>query len=175
MQPRRRARLPVLVYCEGVHDTVFMRHLAELYTPVNTRNSFDIKTGSGGSPRSLAERAGRVVGAYEARMVKFDNDRGDEELEAALAYGSVVRPCYCTPCIEATMLEVLEPGRSYATRSTQYCKDRFHRNHIAEADRTRSQRYQQVFPKELLDDARLRVPQLDAMIRIFEEGDRWSG
>lgn len=175
MRPRRRARLPVLVYCEGVHDTVFMRHVAELYSAVNTRNSFDIKTGSGGSPRSLAERAGRVVGAYEARMVKFDNDRGDDELKAALAYGSTVKLCYCTPCIEATLLEVLEPGRSYANHSTQYCKDRLHRRYIAEPDRAKPQRYQQIFPKELLDEARTRVVQLDVMIRIFEEGDRWGG
>lgn len=172
MHPRRRARLPVLVYCEGVHDAVFMRHLAELYGGDNTRNSFDIKIGSGGSPRSLVERAARVVGAYETRVVQFDNDRGDAELEAARQATDRILVCFCTPCIEATLLEILEPGKSYMVATTQQCKDRLHREYIPESDRARLYKYQQLYTKAVLDEARTRVPQLDAMIRIFEDGDR---
>lgn len=174
MPARRRARIPVLIYCEGVHDATFMKHLADLYGDSNLRNNFEIKTGTGGSPRSLVEKASRVVGAYEARIVKFDNDRGDDELQMAVGYSSGILACFCTPCIEATLLEILEVGKSYGSTPTQQCKERLHREYIAERDRSKQQKYQQLFPKDKLEGARLRVPQLDAMIRIFEHGDRWS-
>ena len=171
MAVRRRARVPILVYCEGVHDAIFMRHLWEVYSDSNVRNSFDIKTGAGGSPLSIVEKARRVVGAYEARFVKFDNDRGEKELQAALSQPNDVRCCVCTPCIEATLLEILE-GKSYSNRPSQWCKSRFHSRYIAEVDRGRIHTYRQLFPRDVLEEARQRMPQLERMIRIFEHGEK---
>ena len=172
MRKQRAAKIPVLIYCEGKHDAAFVRYLQQLYAPANERNSFDIKPGVGGGAVSVVRNARRVEGDYALRIAKFDNDRGAEELKAALTEcRKSLLPCICTPCIEATMLETLE-GKLYADVPTATCKRQFH-TYIPEDRRIDVEQYTKLFPPELLKDARLRVPTLDAIIRIFEEGEQW--
>lgn len=174
MRKQRAAKIPVLIYCEGKHDAAFVRHIQQLYAPANERNSFDIKPGVGGGAVSVVRNARRVEGDYALRIAKFDNDRGSEELKTALAecWESLL-PCICTPCIEATMLEILE-GKLYTDVPTATCKRQLHA-YIPEDRRLDIEQYAKLFPPELLEDARLRVPALDAIIRIFEEGEQWTG
>jgi hypothetical protein len=173
MRKQRAAKIPVLIYCEGKHDAAFVRYIRGVYAPSNDHNSFDVKPGVGGGALSVVRNARRVEGDYALRIAKFDNDRGDEELCTALneCQGSVL-PCICTPCIEATMLEVIE-GKSYAGVSTAACKRQFH-THIPEDRRLNIEQYAHLFPKELLETARRKVGALDVIIRIFEEGEAWK-
>ncbi len=174
MRKQRAAKIPVLIYCEGKHDATFVRYLQRVYAPANERNSFDVKPGVGGGAISVVRNAQRVEGDYALRVAKFDNDRGDDELKAALAEcRESLLPCICTPCIEATMLEVLE-GKSYGDITTAACKRQFH-TYIPEDRRLDIEQYARLFPRELLESARSRVKALDAIIRVFEEGEQWTG
>ena len=52
--------------------------------------------------------------------------------------------------------------------SSQQLKDYFEEHYIPEKKRTDLVTYKKVFPKELLDEARKREPELDAMIKVME-------
>ena len=75
MRFRRRALIPILIYCEGLHDQLFVRHLQQLYKPKDSPYSFDIQKGDGGSPKSLVKKAANRPGAYVKLLVVCDNDR----------------------------------------------------------------------------------------------------
>ena len=176
MTPRRRASSPVLIYCEGLRDATFLRLLNSFYGSANSAYAFTVKTGAGGSPASLVQKATLVTGSYDLRITKLDNDRGEDELReaTALAVRVGVGLCVCTPCIEGTFLQILEPGPNHLRWSTKQCKDRFRNYHLGGRAQAGIQSYQNIFSKSLLDDTRQQVPQLDAMIRIFEQGRHWA-
>lgn len=173
MRKQRAAKIPVLIYCEGKHDAAFVRYIQSVYTSGRNLTSFDVKPGVGGGALSVVRNARRVEGDYALRIAKFDNDRGDEELKTALKEcQGLVLPCICTPCIEATMLEIIE-GKAYIGVNTAACKRQFH-TYIPEDRRLDIEQYAHLFPKELLETARRKVTALDAIIRIFEEGEQWT-
>ncbi len=175
MTPRRNVSSPVLVYCEGLRDATFLRLLNSFYGNANSAYAFTIKTGAGGSPVGLVQKAVLVAGSYDIRITKLDNDRGEDELREAIALAakSGVGLCICTPCIESTFLQILEPGPNYSRWSTKRCKDRFQDQYLGGRSQAGVQGYRNIFNKSLLDNARRRVIQLDVMIRIFEQGKHW--
>ena len=105
MGSRRRVLNPVLIYCEGVHDQVFVRHLHQLYKPGGSQYYFDIQRGGGGSPRGLVVKARNRPGLYGSRLVVCDSDRGFAELKDAdeAASKSGVEIIAFQPCLEATI------------------------------------------------------------------------
>ena len=154
---------------------VFMSHLKKIYGSLNLSVHFEVKSGSGGAPSSVVLGAGKVLGDFGVRIAKFDNDKGVQALNAAYDMGNGVRMAYCTPAIEATLLEILEPGKNYRTRSTQFCKRRLHSNYIAEMDRTNPSKYDDLFSFDVLEAARTKHARLNRIIQIFEQGINWEG
>lgn len=154
---------------------MFMRHLKKLYANSDQSVHFEVKSGSGGAPASVVLGAKKVLGDFDSRIAKFDNDKGEDALEAAYGLNTGVQLVYCTPAIEATMLEILELGRSYRTHSTQNCKKRLHSNYLAASDRMNPLKYDELFSLEILETARLQHVRLNRLIKIFEEGVAWEG
>lgn len=172
---RRKQKQTVLIYCEGPHDMMFMKHLKKLYVTGDQSVHFEIKPGSGGAPSSVVLGASKVLGDFDVRIAKFDNDKGVKALEAAYDMNADIRIAYCTPAIEATMLEILEPGKNYRTHNTQGCKRRLHGNYIAESDRMTPSKYDDLFSLDVLEAARTKHARLNRIIQIFEQGINWEG
>ncbi len=173
-QRKRRQKQTILVYCEGLHDVIFMKHLKRIYAPTNSSIHFEIKTGNGGSPVSIVRDATNVLGSFDVRIAKFDNDMGEIALCAALRAKKDTKAIYCTPAIEATLLEILEPNKSYRNYATQTCKRRLHAKYLSEADRTNPQKYDELYGFDVLNEARLRQATLNHLIEIFEKGAQWK-
>ena len=154
---------------------MFMKHLKSLYALNSSTVHFEIKSGTGGSPASIVQGATKVPGSFDTRVAKFDNDMGVNALAAAYRSKGEVKVIYCTPAIEATMLEILEPGKSYRNHATRTCKRRLHRQYMSESDRLDLQKYNTVFSLEVLNEARTRHTRLDRLIDIFEYDVQWQG
>lgn len=154
---------------------MFMKHLKKLYTSSDSSVHFEIKSGTGGAPASIVLGARKVAGDFNNRIAKFDNDKGARALEAAYGMNTDIKMTYCTPAIEATMLEILEPGKNYRTSTTQNCKKRLHTHYIAESDRMNPSKYDEFFDYSTLEKARLKHARLNRMIAIFELGVDWKG
>ncbi len=154
---------------------MFMKHLKKNYAHKSPSVHFEIKAGSEGAPVSIVTGASKVLGAFDIRIAKFDNDQGVEALRAACSVNKDIRITYCTPAVEATMLEVLEPGKSYLTQSTKNCKRALHQTYISESNRMDPSKYDDIFPFEVLEGARRQHIRLNSLISIFEQGVRWEG
>ena len=169
MRFRRRALRPILIYCEGLHDQLFVRHLQQLYKPKNSPYSFDIQKGDGGSPKSLVKKAANRPGAYVKLLVVCDNDRGEDELNEALsiASGTNAELIAFKPCLEAAILDILEPGYTSPRRTTEACKRRLHQQHMAEAKRSNLANYT-IIKRSLINRARADNQQLDQIAGFLE-------
>ena len=168
---RRRVLSPVLIYCEGIHDQVFVRHLHQLYKPGGSQYYFDIQRGGGGgSPRGLVVKARNRPGSYESRLVVCDSDRGFAELKNAgeVASKSGVGIIAFQPCLEATILGILEPRLKCAGWSTEQYKRHLHQKHIGGPKRSDPRSYS-VIERGLVDKARTNNEQLAELVRLFEK------
>ncbi|MYB40381.1 hypothetical protein F4X86_03915, partial [Candidatus Saccharibacteria bacterium] len=143
MRHRRRVLIPILIYCEGLHDQLFVRYLQRLYKPKSSPYSFSIQKGDGGSSKSLVEKAANRSGAYTRRLVVCDNDRGEEEFNRALlaALEKDVDLIAFKPCLEAVILDILEPNYNSSRRTTEECKRRLHQRHMSAAKRSNLENY----------------------------------
>lgn len=169
MSPHKRLLIPILVYCEGLHDQVFTRHLMRVYRIADSPYYFDIKRGDGGSPQSLAEKALKMPGQYQERIIIFDNDRGAVDLDAAkkAAKGRQATLSYFDPSLEFVLLRVLEPRKDHSGKSTEELKRYFHDNYIQHRDRGNIDSYK-IFTKEILEVARKQIPDLHEKINYLE-------
>lgn len=154
---------------------MFMKHLKSIYMPDDSSIHFEIKAGTGGAPVSVVQGALKVAGSFDARIAKFDNDMGKKALSAAHQKKDNIKAIYCTPAIEATLLEILEPGKNYKNHSTQNCKKRLHAKYMPEVDRMNLQKYNDIFEIGMLNEARARHTRLNHLIEIFELGIHWQG
>lgn len=155
-----------LVYCEGVHDLTFLRHLIKLYTRERTvTTKFRTKQGKGGSPDTLVIEALNTPGDFDRRLVKADRDRDPAEIERAesLAAEHSAVVVWSIPCLEALLLSVIDGG-DYSGRQSKDCKDMFESTHIKAEKRTDGQAYTRIYTLEVLEAARQRLPELDQLV-----------
>lgn len=163
-----RTKRTRLIYCEGAADKAFLECIKSIYAS-DTYN-VDIKPGSGGDQVSLAETSVRVGSFYEDRYLKIDGDR-DSDWENS-AYTSIedfgeknnLVILKSTPMLEKLLVNILEPNKSL---SQSRWKGYFERMYISEPKRTDKREYKTVFTKNILDEAKVRLPELQALIDIF--------
>jgi hypothetical protein len=173
--PQRVVRETVLVFCEGEREQVFVRHLRHLYCCGRigtTSPSVTVRKGRGGSADGLVNDATRAPGAYKRRLVKLDADRPPEELERAqgLANTANIMLCISEPCLEALLMKILEPDTYFSGWTTKRFKRTFERKYIPEAKRSIPLCYRPLFTKEILEEARQRIPELDSLLDFIVNG-----
>ena len=128
MSPRR-SLIPVLIYCEGLHDQTFVKHLHSLYGSASPQHYFDIQAGKGGSPKSLVVKANNKPGGYQFRFVVCDGDRSQKELNDASTWAARhnLSLVVLEPCLEAIMLSILEPK----LKTSAWTAARYKKTHTA--------------------------------------------
>jgi len=167
-QKRRQAKQSFLVYVEGLHEENFLKHLRALYTRESGKN-IKIVRGSGGSTDTLITRAIREIGDYDKRVIIFDNDKPRVEMDLARknAKSKNITVIENTPCLEALLLTILNPGTEYSRKSSSWCKKTFQQDYIDYRSRLNNQTYLEIFPKKLLDFRRVTVPVLDKILSLI--------
>lgn len=164
---RRRTKKTRLVYCEGAHDKAFLDCLKSVYA--TDAYNVDIKRGTGGDQVHLAEEAIKKGRAYDEQCLKIDGDRPEDEMEQAdsvAADGNVV-VMRTIPCVERLLINILEPSKRIASWSSTRLKNYFEANYIPENKRTDVRAYKAIFTKAALDNAKVRLPELQALIDLF--------
>jgi hypothetical protein len=175
MSTKRRAdrviRATALAYGEGEHDQALLRYLVSLYccnNPLN-RPKITVRKGRGGSTHGIVEDALRVPGNFNRRLIKLDKDRSADEIAIAekIAEQYNCELHFSVPCIEALLLEILEPNKSYRDKSSSECKSAF-ANYMPDSKRGNPANYAALFPKSKLTRARKRLAELDELLKFLE-------
>lgn len=165
----RSVRKTALIYCEGAHDLAFVRHLINTYTNAGkTSIRIRAKQGKGGAPDTLVMEANNVLGGFDRRAVKLDRDRADSENkkaeDASEKLGIVL--IWSKPCIEALLLEILE-NKDFSAYKSKTCKQRFEKHYIPSGKRTDSRAYESLFPLSIIEAARKKLPELEALVQFI--------
>ena len=168
---KRVVRKTTLIYCEGMCDEIFVKHLKSLYLD-REKIAVTVTSGNGGYPVKLVNDAITSIEAFDRRCVVLDNDRASQEMEKARIIAKKSDICLIenTPCLEALLLSILKDGKNFNTKSSKWCKSQFQMGYITESKRRSTQEYENVFPKSLLDEMRVKVENLNKLLRILENG-----
>ncbi len=169
---QRVVRATALMFGEGKEDQVFLSHLVTLYAAGknSTRPKLTVRKGRGGSADGIVQDARKVPGNFNRRLVKLDQDKSQGEIDEAIRIAEHyhIQLVFSKPCLEGMLLSILEPNNSYADKSSSYCKSRFEGKYIQAAKRGLAAPYMKLFTRDLLDQARSRVIELDELILYIE-------
>lgn len=168
MPRRRRTKKTRLVYCEGAHDRAFLECIKSVYS--SEVYTVDVRRGAGGDQPHLVEAANKKGRAYDQAFLKVDGDRDLEEMATAdsLAEELKVILLRTKPCLEALLITILEPNKRIGSWNAARLKRYFQETYIPESKRTDARAYSAVFTKQVLDEARGRLAELDALVRLFQ-------
>ncbi|MBU3964751.1 RloB domain-containing protein [Patescibacteria group bacterium] len=168
---RRSAKRTLLMYGEGLGEEVFLKHLRSLYA-YNSGVSVTIRNGKGGNPKSVVVNAINEPGDFKRRIVVLDNDKKQKEMKQACdeAKKKRVEILENSPCLEATLLSILRPGQNFSTKQSAWCKSEFETNYMDKKKRTELAEYIKIFSKQVLDNQRSNIAELNAFISIMENG-----
>ena len=166
---RRRASRTLLMYGEGLSEETFLKYLRGLYS----RDSgvfVTIRNGRGGTAINIISNAINEPGAFDRKIVILDNDKSRQEMSQARgeAKRQGIELLENSPCLEATLLEILRPGKSFSEKKSLWCKSEFESNYLNKKKRTELGEYAKCFPKAMLDIRRAKVPKLDKLISMME-------
>jgi len=132
-----------------------------------------VECGSGGSPRSVVEKAVRLKGsrAYDKCFVLVDSDlpfEPDGELKRRMNKKPRIEMLKATPCIEGLLLAIVNPEFSQQATTSSEGKRIFESNHLPEDKKTDKCSYERIFSKQMIEERRAVVPELDSILRAME-------
>ena len=166
---RRAASQTLLMYGEGLGEEIFLKYLRSLYAR-DSGVAVTIRKGKGGNAVSIIIDATNTPGAFDKRVVIMDNDRGEQEMtrarEAARQRG--VELLENSPCLEAILLSTLNNGQSYPNKNSDWCKSEFESKYLDKKKRTEINEYGKIFPKNMLDEQRRKVRDLNRLVLLME-------
>jgi len=163
-----RTKRTRLIYCEGAEDKAFLDCLKSIY--ISDVYNVDIKSGTGGDQVSLAETAFRVGVFYEDRYLKIDGDRDSDWNNSSYIsiedFGNKnnLMILKSIPILEKLLVNILDPNKSL---NDLRWKSHFERNYIGTNKRTDVREYQRLFTRNVIEEARARLPELQSLIDIF--------
>lgn len=169
----RKTKTTVLIVGEGSKDKAFLRHLQDMYVSREDDIIVKIECASGGSPRSILEKATRLRSTrdYDRCVVLIDKDRlleTDRELRRRMKEHPPVQIVWIKPCMEGLLLEILRyPDFSRHNASTDFCKRQFE-FHIPIDRQTEKSSYARIFPKAKLDSCCSRVRDLHTILKAMQ-------
>ncbi len=168
-QKPRSAKKTLLVFGEGLGEEMFLKRLKGLYA-FNSDVVVTIGKGKGGTPRNVVLDAQKRPGAFDSKVVFVDNDKSEKEMQEARdeARKRGIIIIENTPCLEALLLSILNGGKSFTEKKSKWCKSEFESIHIKKEKRSEAREYEKLFTKELLEEQRLRIPELDYIINLIE-------
>ncbi|HBI17100.1 MAG: hypothetical protein UR60_C0021G0020 [Candidatus Moranbacteria bacterium GW2011_GWF2_34_56] len=166
----KKQKRTILFYGEGADEDVFLRYLNTIYGKHNINLRIKIKNGSGGAPDMVVKKAINYYGDFDARVVIIDTDRPKIEIEAArkMAKDSGVFLIENNPCLEALLLRILNVGKIIKNKKSEYYKKEFEKGHICERKRCNVDEYKKIFPKNILDNKRKEIEELNKIIGFME-------
>lgn len=160
-RPLRKTNRTVLIIVEGGTEEAFVTHLKSLYYRRGMQLSVSIRNAHGHGPQGVIDKLKSVAQTadFDHRIAVLDADVPLRAAEVEWLRVEKVETIVSAPAIEATLLAIL--GK-YVPGITGACKSDLQK--YASGDQTDARYYQKYFPLERLEQARGRVPILDALI-----------
>jgi len=153
----RKERKTLYAFGEGETEKAFLRHLKILYSGNNIKIS--VKDLSGGCPDDMIDKAVRIVlhGIYDEKFIVLDEERdkgifiSEEGKNKAKKYGLDIIDLQ--PCVEGLFLLILGKEKdSILVMHAEQCKKEFEDNYLDAQKKLNFTEYQNILPKELLEE-----------------------
>lgn len=164
---RRPKKTTVLAFGEGEDEKIFLRRLVAHYC---RRDKVTVATGyaGGGSPSYIFSRAllYRNGEKRDFEFVLLDTDKAWPDEMIAQAQLMEIELIGSDPCLESFFLEILESEEKCTGLGSRRCKEIFEKN-FSRGNFTEEE-CERLFTKAVLNEARLRIPVLDKLIRRIE-------
>ncbi|HQC86969.1 MAG TPA: hypothetical protein PLN82_14000 [Rhodoferax sp.] len=160
----RHVARTVLLAGEGDAEVLFMQHLKGLYVQRGSGIVITIKNARGKGAAHVVDFAFRQSrnAAYDVKAALLDTDAGWSDKTRAMARKAKVQVLPCEPCLEAMLLTVHRvPIEGHTTAQLKHSFEA--RFGCAASDATTLRH----FNRELLDEARTRIPVLDALLNLL--------
>lgn len=169
---RRAASQTLLMYGEGLGEETFLKYLRSLYAR-GSGVSIIIRNGKGGNAVNIVIDASNAPGGFDKRIVVMDNDKENTEMKQARweAKNRGIELVENTPCLEATLLAILNDGENYSDQKSSWCKKEFEHKYLDKKKRTELNEYEKYFSKDLLDEQKTKLKELNKLISIMDGGN----
>jgi len=171
-QQFRRTKTTILIVGEGPTEKAFLQYLKDMFITREMDIAVKVECGSGGSPKSVVEKAVRLKGsrAYDKCFVLVDADllfEHDGELERRMHKKPHVEMLNATSCIEGLLLAILDPDFSQQGTTSDESKRIFETKHLPEDKKTDKRSYERIFSRQVIEERRSEVPELDAILKAI--------
>lgn len=159
----------VLAFGEGEDEKIFLRHLDKCYCRKDKVTVASSSAGGGG-PLNVVKKAVQYRRGIkrDSEFVVLDTDIPWPDEMKEYAKVEELELIGNEPCLEAFFLDILASEYPWKGSTTAKCKDYFAKHckdgYFDEDECAR------IFTKGILNSARNRVPALDRMIKLIEQG-----
>lgn len=109
--------------------------------------------------------------AYDKCFVLVDADlpfEPDRELKKRMRRKPHIEMLNTTPCIEGLLLAILDSDFSQQVVTSDESKRIFETKHLSEDKKTDKRPYERIFSRQIIEERRIDVPELDAILRAME-------
>ena len=186
---KREPKNTSLASGEGKADRQFLTYLKDCYAQRDFQHAIHIHSNykdghGGGSSIDVAKEALQkcLERDYEAILLLLDSDIAKDDCKTLIQKakqrfpkrerGKLPKKSKCifaTPCLEALLLKICTVS---TPSSTATCKNAFKKRFGKEAHKLDDKDFATHFPKELLEERRACIEELDTLIRYFEIATR---
>ena len=152
---------------EGEAEQAFLSHLRSLYGTGNPKVT--VKSAGGKGPNNILNEAVSTKDAtgYDSAAVLMDTDLDWSTALKKRAKANKIELIGASPCLEGLLLDILgvkHPNPS----SNATCKAKLHP--MLDGKETDKSSYGKIFTKDLLQNARKKVQELNDIIQLIETG-----
>ncbi len=161
----RSQRTTLLAVGEGDSEEAFLKHLRNLYCANRAGVNVTVRNAHGKGPGNVISTAiGHLRNRdFDRALALLDTDLTWLRKERELARKHKLKLIGSTPCLEGLLLQI--KGVTVPPVSDQ-CKKMIHQ--MLQSDLTEISSYALHFPKQLLDQARQKIDELDQLLKLFE-------
>ena len=163
--PQIAQRQTLLAVGEGKADAAFLRYLRGLYCSGRQGVSVTIRNANGKGPSNVISTAiGALrIASFDQKLCLMDTDIVWTAKNISDAKRHKIQLIGAVPCLEGLLLRILD--KSVPTTSDD-CKRQL--KSITGKSMLEAEDYAGYFPHELLQHARIRMAELDRLLRLFE-------
>jgi hypothetical protein len=165
----RDLKISVLAYGEGEDEKIFLRHLVQLYCMTRLINVTTATAQGAGDPVEIVHKSIRFRGVEkrDCHFILLDEDKVWSDEMRALAEVESIELVGNKPCLEALFLEILNIPIPVDIGSGK-CKKLFESQCITH--NFNEEECERLFTKSILNKARERIPKLNRIINILQNG-----
>jgi hypothetical protein len=169
----RQANWTVLAIGEGETEKAFLQFLKGLYNRREDSISIKLAYAGGGNPECVIDHAIKLnPKTYDHAFVLLDQDVPCRPSYQTKARKNRLELIWCVPCVEGLFLKILEPAFYPPTKTTSDCKRLLEDKYLGEREKLDPEKYAKIFSRDLLEDRRGQVVELDRIVRLMTEKRR---